>query len=133
MGIATDDIDATLAMIDGLLNLPVDEHEDVASQGVRVRFAGYDDARIEVIEALDDSSAFARSLAALGPGLHHLALRVDDLAGTLARFEAAGVRLIDRTPRPGAHGTRVAFVHPSSTRGVLVELVERPSDEVPRV
>jgi methylmalonyl-CoA epimerase len=83
------------------------------------------DGRLELIEALDDASPFAASLRARGAGLHHVALRVDDLAATLDRLAARGVRLIDRAGRPGAHGTTVAFVHPSSAQGVLIELVER--------
>ncbi len=129
VGIATDDVVETVAVFEGLLSLAVGEPEDIASQGVRVRFAGAGETKLEIVEAIDGSSPFARALARRGPGLHHLALRVDDLASALERLEGAGVRLIDRRPRPGAHGTRVAFVHPSSTRGVLIELVEKGRPE----
>lgn len=125
VAVATDAPDEALRVFGEQFGLVVDAPEDVPDQGVRVRFVGRGAARIELVEALDRESPFARSLARRGPGLHHVALRVADLPATLARLEAAGVRLIDRAPRIGAHGTRVAFVHPSSSRGVLVELVER--------
>jgi methylmalonyl-CoA/ethylmalonyl-CoA epimerase len=125
VGIATTAIDRSLAFFGGSLALPVGPPEDVPAQGVRVRFVDTGDGRVELIEAIDDTSPFAASLRTRGPGLHHLALRVDDLAATLDQLAAAGVRLIDRAGRAGAHGTTVAFVHPSSTQGVLIELVER--------
>jgi LAO/AO transport system kinase len=128
VGLATNDLRATLALLEGLLSLPVGEPEVVPAQGVRVRFAGQGDTRLEIIEAIDPLSPFSRSLARRGPGLHHLALRVADLPAALARLEAAGVELVDREPRPGAHGSRVAFLHPASTCGVLIELVEHPEN-----
>jgi len=97
-----------------------------ASQGVRLCFlpTGPDPAaRLELIEPLDPESGVARFLAARGEGLHHVCLRTDDLAGDLASLAAAEAELIDREPRPGAHG-RVAFVHPRSLNGVLWELLE---------
>jgi LAO/AO transport system kinase len=126
VGVATDAITSSLAFFGELLGLAVGPPEDLPSQGVRVRFLETGDARIELVEACDGASAVARSLRERGPGLHHLALRVDDLDATLARLAERGVRLIDRAGRPGAHGTTVAFLHPSSTCGVLIELVERP-------
>jgi LAO/AO transport system kinase len=124
VGIATTAIDRSLAFFGGSLALPVGPPEDVPAQGVRVRFVDTGDGRVELIEAIDDTSPFAASLRTRGPGLHHLALRVDDLAATLDQLAASGVRLIDRAGRAGAHGTTVAFIHPSSTQGVLIELVE---------
>jgi LAO/AO transport system kinase len=125
VGVATASIDESLALFGDALGLPIGPPEDVAAQRVRVRFVETGDGRVELVEALDETSAFAASLRKRGPGLHHLALRVDDLERTLRELEARGVRLIDRTGRPGAHGTTVAFVHPSSAQGVLIELVER--------
>jgi methylmalonyl-CoA/ethylmalonyl-CoA epimerase len=125
VGVATDAIDDSLKLFGDILGLPIGQPEDVPAQGVRVRFVETGDARIELVEPLDPAAPFAASLRKRGPGLHHLAVRVDDLAGTLARLAARGVRLIDRAGRPGAHGTMVAFVHPSSSQGVLIELVER--------
>ena len=103
--------------------------ERVESQGVEVAFLPAGAVRIELIQPLAGDSGVARFLERRGPGLHHIAFRVPDLDAALARLERAGVRLIDRTPRPGAGGHRVAFLHPSAMGGVLVELVEGTSDE----
>ncbi len=132
VGLATDTAEASLSFFSTLMQQSAGPHEDVPSQGVRVRFVETGDTRIEVIESIDADAPFARSLRSRGPGLHHLALRVADLDTTLARLADAGVRLIDRTGRPGAHGTRVAFVHPASTSGVLVELVEHGGHDAHR-
>jgi len=95
--------------------------EVLEAQGVRVAFVG----RVELIEPLGVDTTVARFLARRGPSLHHIAYRSDDLAADLARLEADGVELIDRTPRTGARGHKVAFLHPSAGHGVLIELVER--------
>jgi methylmalonyl-CoA/ethylmalonyl-CoA epimerase len=86
--------------------------------------AGFDagDSLVELLEARDDSSPIARYLARRGPGVHHICFSVDDLEATLERCRAAGIQLIDETPRVGAEGKRIAFLHPRSTGGVLVEL-----------
>ena len=88
----------------------------------RDRGIGAPGVRLELLEATDDTSPIAKYVAKRGPGLHHLTLRVDDIAEALARLKSRGVRLIDESPRPGAHGSLVAFIHPSSAHGVLVEL-----------
>lgn len=98
--------------------------EEVPAQGVAVSFFGHGSGRLELLEPTSAGSPVARFLERRGPGLHHIAFRVPDLAAELARLEAAGVQLIDRVPRPGAGGHRVAFIHPRSCAGVLVELVE---------
>ncbi|HUP52307.1 MAG TPA: methylmalonyl-CoA epimerase [Longimicrobiales bacterium] len=95
--------------------------EMLNAQGVRVAFVG----SVELLEPLAADTAVGRFLGRRGPGLHHVAYGTDDLEGDLARLDAAGLQLIDRVPRIGAHGHRVAFIHPSSTGGILVELVER--------
>jgi methylmalonyl-CoA/ethylmalonyl-CoA epimerase len=95
--------------------------ETLQAQGVRVAFVG----AVELLEPLADDTAVGRFLGRRGQGLHHIAYRTDDLEGDLARLDAAGLQLIDRSPRTGAHGHRVAFLHPSSTGGILIELVER--------
>ena len=97
---------------------------DVPSHGVRVRFVRFAQCAIEVIEAAGTSSPVSAFLARRGTGLHHVAVRVSDLDGVLSSLKGRGVRLVDETPRPGAEGLRVAFVHPSSAGGVLVELIE---------
>jgi len=95
--------------------------ESLAAQGVRVAFVG----TIELLEPLGADTTVGRFLARRGQALHHIAYRIDDLGSELARLDAAGVRLIDRTPRPGAFGHMVAFIHPSGTGGILTELVQR--------
>lgn len=101
------------------------EPERVEDQRVDVLVCRAGSQRIELVAPASADSPVSRFLER-GGGLHHLAFRVDDLAGTLRELEAAGLRLIDREPRAGAHGTRVAFVHPRSLGGVLVELLELP-------
>lgn len=110
------------------LGLAAAEVEHVADQKVNVLVVYAGAQRIELVEPAAPDSPIANFLAKRGPGLHHLAYRVDDLPRALARVRAAGLRLIDEAPRPGAHGTRVAFLHPSATGGVLTELVEMPAD-----
>jgi methylmalonyl-CoA/ethylmalonyl-CoA epimerase len=98
--------------------------ERVESQGVEVAFVGTGTGRLELLEPTAPDSPVARFLDRRGPGLHHLAYRVPDLEAALARLKEAGIQLIDERPREGAHGRRVAFLHPRSTGGVLIELVE---------
>lgn len=102
--------------------------ELVADQGVRVRAFVLGDALVEVLAPLAPDGAIARFLARRGPGLHHVALRVTDLGAELRRLQGLGAELIDRAPRRGRAGTRVAFVHPRWTGGTLVELVEVPAE-----
>jgi methylmalonyl-CoA/ethylmalonyl-CoA epimerase len=122
IGIAVANLEEALAFYRDALGLEVEPAEDVPSQHVRAHFIAAGDAAIELLEATDDRSPIARFLARRGPALHHITLRVDDIAAALEGLRARGVRLIDETPRPGAHGSLVAFVHPSSAHGVLVEL-----------
>jgi methylmalonyl-CoA/ethylmalonyl-CoA epimerase len=98
--------------------------ERIPAQGVEVVFIGSGSGSLELLEPTDPASAVARFLEKRGPGLHHVAYRVADLDAALARLAASGMELIDHTPRAGARGHRVAFLHPRSCGGVLVELVE---------
>jgi len=100
--------------------------EHVADQKVNVLVLHAGTQRIELVEPASPDSPVSGFLAKRGGGLHHLAWRVGDVAAAIARLKTDGVRMIDDRPRPGAHGTRIAFVHPSSTGGVLMELVEDP-------
>ena len=125
VAIATNNLAETAAVWRALFDLREAEIEDVFSQQVRVQFLGTGAGRLELIEPAGPDSAVARFLERRGPGLHHVALRVRDVAAALATLRARGVRLIDEQPRPGAEGRSVAFVHPSSTGGVLVELIAR--------
>ena len=122
IGIAVADLGEALAFYRDALGLDISPPEEVVSQGVRVHFVKAGEAALELLEATADGSPIARFVARRGPGLHHISLRVPDLDAALAELKRRGVRLIDAAPRPGAHGTRVAFIHPSSAHGVLVEL-----------
>ena len=128
IGIAVADVEAALAFYRDALGLEVALSEEVASQHVRAHFIGVGGAALELLEATSDTSPIARFVARRGPGLHHVTLRVDDLAAALARLKARGARLIDETPRPGAEGALVAFIHPASAHGVLVELKQAAGD-----
>jgi LAO/AO transport system kinase len=131
VGIAVGDIATALGFYGGALGLTVEPPEDVASQGVRAHFVPAGDASLELLEATRAESPIARFLQKRGPGLHHITLRVADIAAALHRLRAHGCRLIDEAPRPGAEGALVAFVHPASTHGVLVELKQvRPSQDL---
>jgi LAO/AO transport system kinase len=125
VGIAVTDAAEAARFYRDALGLEIGPPEEVTSQGVRVRFIPTGDSALELIEATAGDSPIARSLGKRGPGLHHITLRVDDIAAALARLEARGVRLIDRVARPGAHGSLVAFIHPASTHGVLIELAQK--------
>jgi methylmalonyl-CoA/ethylmalonyl-CoA epimerase len=122
--IAVQDIDASLSYYRDVLKLPLVHRETVTEQGVDAVLFDVGDSHIELIAPLGPETGVARFLAKRGPGLHHVAYRVQDIEATLATLVAAGVRLIDATPRTGIRGSRVAFLHPASTGGVLTEIVE---------
>ena len=125
IGIAVAELDESLAFFRDALGLEVTAVEEVASQRVRAYFVSAGSTALEILEATADDSPIAKFVNRRGPGLHHITLRVDDLAAALAELKQRGVRLIDEAPRAGAEGSRVAFVHPSSAHGVLVELKEQ--------
>ncbi len=128
IGIAVSNIEEALAFYRDALGLEIEAPEDVPSQHVRAHFIplepGAAGASLELLEATSPDSPIARYVGKRGPGIHHLTLRVDDIAAALAALKLRGVRLIDEAPRPGAHGSLVAFIHPSSAHGVLVELTQ---------
>lgn len=124
VAVAVRSIAESLPLFELLAGARGSDRERVPAQGVAVVFLGTAGASIELIEPLSPDSGVGRFIDKRGPGLHHIAFRVPDLAAALERLAARGVELIDREPRPGAHGRRVAFVHPRSAAGVLVELVE---------
>ena len=136
VGIAVADLDASLAFFRDALGLHVEAPEDVASQGVRAQFVSTGPSSLELLQATAPDSPIAKFLEKRGPGLHHITLRVDDIHTALAELRDRGVRLIDEQPRPGAEGASVAFIHPSSAQGVLVELKQaaavRPAPELPK-
>lgn len=122
IGIAVANIDDALKFYRDALGLDVAPPEDVPSQRVRAHFIPVGESALELLEATAEDSPIARFLARRGAGLHHITLRVDDIGAALVELKARGVRMIDDAPRPGAHGSLVAFIHPASAHGVLVEL-----------
>jgi methylmalonyl-CoA/ethylmalonyl-CoA epimerase len=124
IGIATHKIDDALKFWRDALGLRVVETEEVAEQGVRVAMLPVGEPRIELLEPTSDASPVAKFLEKRGAGIHHIAVRVEDIRAALGRLKEQGARLIDESPRVGAGGCLVAFVHPASAGGVLLELVE---------
>ena len=124
LGIATESIDDALLFWRDDLGLDPVHTEEVVDQKVRVAMLPLGESRVELLEPTDADSPVARFLKKRGPGLHHVALRVHDIRETLARLKAEGARLIDEEPRMGAGGCLVAFVHPASAGGVLLEIVQ---------
>src|SRR4051812_2694776 len=122
VGIAVKDLAAALAFYRDALGLEVEAPEEVASQRVRAHFLPVGEAKLELLEATAPDSPIARFTDKRGPGLHHITLRVDDIQAALTQLKARGARLIDEQARPGAEHSLVAFIHPSSAHGVLVEL-----------
>jgi methylmalonyl-CoA/ethylmalonyl-CoA epimerase len=124
IGIATHQLDDALALWRDALGLQVEFTEEVTEQGVRIAMLPVGETHIELLEPLSDTSPVEKFLQKRGPGIHHVAIRVTDIRASLARLKEKGSRLIDETPRTGAGGCLVAFVHPSSANGVLLELVQ---------
>lgn len=129
IGIAVANLAEALSFYRDALGLEIEAPEEVPSQRVRAHFIPVGESALELLEATDESSPIARYVSKRGPGLHHMTLRVDDVAAALTRLKARGVQLIDEVPRRGAHGTLVAFIHPSSAHGVLVELMQEIAPE----
>ena len=132
LGIAVADLEeAVRALRDGL-GLPVIAEEEVPEQKVRVVKLDAGGSHLELLESTDPEGPIGKFLSARGPGIHHVSLRVTDLERTLGELASRGVRLIDRNPRVGAEGKRIAFVHPKATAGVLIELCEESPGAEPR-
>ena len=124
VGIAVHSLDESLPLFESITGHKGYGRERVESQGVEVVFVGSGAGRLELLAPTREDSAVAQHLARRGPGMHHLCYRVADIRGELDRYRAAGAQLIDEAPRPGAAGHLVAFIHPKSTGGVLVELLQ---------
>lgn len=122
IGVAVRDLEAILPFYRELLGMPEVPLDD--ADGARIKAVAAGESLVELLEPAADDTPIGKFIAKRGPGIHHICFAVDDLEGTLARAKAAGVRLIDEVPRLGAEGKRIAFLHPSSTAGVLVELTE---------
>jgi methylmalonyl-CoA epimerase len=130
VGIAVDRLETALAFYRDVLGLAVTVPEEVPTQRVRAHMLDTGPATLELLEATAPDSPIASFVGRRGPGLHHVTLRVEDLRAALAQLAARGVRLVDPEPRPGAHGSLVAFIHPSAAHGVLVELKQAPPPAV---
>lgn len=124
IGIATERLEEATAVWGKALGLKLDSTEEVASQGVRVAMFTLGESHIELLEPLASNSPVGKFLQKRGPGIHHIAVRVEDIRTALADLKAKGLRVIDEVPRAGARGCLVAFVHPEATNGVLLELVQ---------
>jgi methylmalonyl-CoA epimerase len=124
LGIAVRSLEESLTFYRDILGLPVSGQETVAAERVTVSMLPAGDSRLELLEATDDESPVAKFLAKRGPGLHHIALRVDDLAEACLRLRENGAKLLNE-PRAGAGGHTYVFVHPSSTGGILLELIQK--------
>lgn len=125
LGIAVHSLEEASRFYRDVLGLECQGTEEIPDQKVKVSFFQVGEVRIELLEPTADDSPIRKFLESRGPGFHHVAYRVADLPATLAELEAAGVQLIDEEPRDGAHGMKIAFAHPSSTGGVLIEFCQR--------
>jgi methylmalonyl-CoA epimerase len=125
IGIAVTNMQESLSFWETSLGIEPHGTQEVPEQKLRTAFLPVGDTEIELLESTSPDSSVAKFIEKHGEGLHHIAIRVDDIDATLAELKAKGVKLIDETPRNGAGGARIAFVHPRSTHGVLLELCER--------
>jgi methylmalonyl-CoA/ethylmalonyl-CoA epimerase len=124
IGVAVDDLEEAVSLYSERLGMPVQHRETVEQQGVEAVLLGVGESHVELLSPLGPETAVGRFLERNGPGMHHVAYGTDDIETALQDARAAGLALIDERPRPGIRGSRVAFVHPRSTGGVLTELVE---------
>lgn len=128
VGVAVEDLDSALALYEGTFGMPVAHRETVRDQGVEAVLLDVGDCHVELLRPLGEDTAVGKFLARRGPGLHHVAYRVDDIDAALAQLREQGVALIDSEPRTGIRASRVAFLHPRATGGVLTEIVEPAAD-----
>ena len=124
MGIAVDNIDEAIPIFESLLNTPFYKEEIVESEGVRTAFLQVGECKIELLEATNEDSAIAKFLSKNKGGFHHVAFETDDIDAELKRLKAEGFQLIHTSPKSGADNKRIAFLHPKSTKGLLVELCQ---------
>jgi methylmalonyl-CoA/ethylmalonyl-CoA epimerase len=124
VGVAVDDLDAAIALHEGVYGMALAHREVVEEQGVEAVLLDVGQSHVELLRPLEPDTAVGRFLATRGPGLHHVAYRVEDIEAALDHLRDRGLRLIDETPRVGIRDSRVAFVHPQSAGGVLTEIVQ---------
>jgi methylmalonyl-CoA epimerase len=129
VGVAVEDIDAALELYGNSFGMTLVHRETVDEQGVEAALVEVGESHVELLRPLGPETPVGKFLSRNGPGLHHVAYRVQDVDATLRELAAAGLRLIDERPRIGIRGAKIAFVHPSSTGSVLTELVQ-PAPEV---
>lgn len=129
IGIAVKSISEALPIYEDVFGMVYEGEEIVPSQKVKVAFLLAGNTRIELLEPIDETSAIAKFIETKGEGIHHLALEVTSIKDRIAELKEKGIQLIDEKPRPGAHHTEVAFIHPKSVHRVLVELCEKPKRE----
>ena len=128
LGIAVKNLDEAIIFYQEM-GFELEKVEEVPSQKVKVAFFPVGDVRIELLEATSDDSPIAKYIEKRGQGIHHLAFATDNIEKELKEITEKDIRVIDKTPRPGAHGAKIAFLHPKSVNGVLVELCSEPSDK----
>jgi methylmalonyl-CoA/ethylmalonyl-CoA epimerase len=124
VGVATEDLEAAIALYEGSFGMSVVHRETVESQGVDAVLLDVGEGHVELLAPLGPDTPVGKYLAKKGPGLHHVAYAVSDIDETLSKLKEAGVQLIDEEPRTGIRDSRVAFLHPKATDGVLTEIVE---------
>jgi methylmalonyl-CoA/ethylmalonyl-CoA epimerase len=124
VGVATDDLETALSLYQGTFGMPVAHRETVDEQGVEAVLLDVGPCHVELLRPLGPETPVGKFLERKGPGLHHVAYRVEDIEATLSQLADDGVALIDRAPRTGIRSSRVAFLHPRATGGVLTEIVE---------
>ena len=127
VGVAVEDLDAAIALHEATFDMELVHRETVAEQGVEAVLLDVGENHVELLRPLDEESPVGRFLSKRGPGLHHVAYQVTDVQATLDALRDRGLRLIDEAPRTGIRGSRVAFLHPASSGGVLTEIVQ-PSE-----
>jgi methylmalonyl-CoA/ethylmalonyl-CoA epimerase len=125
VGLAVDDLAEAIRLYTILLDKSPDHIEEIPDQKVRAAIFRLGETRVELLEATVEDSPVARFMRKRGPGIHHICLQVDDIHGELDRLKKAGMRLIDENPRRGAEGCLIAFIHPQSSGGILIELNQK--------
>jgi methylmalonyl-CoA/ethylmalonyl-CoA epimerase len=125
IGIAVSNLEEAKKVFSDALGLPCVDEKTLPERGVRVAFLSSGNTTVELLEGIGPESAVSKFVEQRGPGIHHLCFEVDGIERVMKELADSGVRLIDEKPRPGAEGKPVAFVHPKSTLGVLVELIEK--------
>jgi methylmalonyl-CoA/ethylmalonyl-CoA epimerase len=128
IGVAVDDLDEAISLYRDRLGMPLQHRETVEQLGVEAVLMGIGDGHVELLRPALPDSPVGRFLERRGPGMHHVAYQTDDIDTALESLRESGLQLVDERPRPGIKGSRVAFVHPKSTGGVLMELVEPAKD-----